>query len=190
MLTLVILWLIFGISHSLLAATNVRAFFEKLTNNKPHLFRLMYNIIALIILILIVEKTIELNQLIPFFSNYFLIKLIGFALILSGIYVLVDVAKQMDLLSFFGFKNEEIKGELMTGGWYKIVRYPLYFGTFLLLLGVLLLFTTFGTLIFFAFSQLYVLIGIEFEERKLKRFFGQKYIDFSNGKKKFIPFIY
>ncbi len=190
MLELIILWLIFGVSHSLLAATNIRAFFEKLTNNKPYLFRLVYNLIALIILFLIVEKTIKLNQLLPFFSDYFLIKLIGIALILSGIYVLFGVAKQMDLLSFFGFENEDITGELMTGGWYKIVRHPLYFGLFLLFLGILLLFPTVGVLISVVFSKLYILIGIEFEEQKLRRFFGQNYIDFCKGKKKFIPFIY
>jgi methanethiol S-methyltransferase len=190
MLILIFLWLIFGISHSLLAATNVRAFFEKLSNNKPYLFRLIYNLIALIILFLIVEKTMELNQLIPFFSNYFLIKFIGFALILSGIYVLFGVAKQMDLLSFFGFKNEAINGELMTSSWYKIVRHPLYFGLFLLFIGIFCVIPTIGVAISVVFSKLYILIGIEFEERKLKRVFGQKYIDFSIGKKKFIPFIY
>ncbi len=187
---LVILWLIFGVSHSLLASTKVRTFFEKLSNNKPYLFRLIYNVIALIILFLIVEKTMELNELIPFFSDYFIIKLMGIALILSGIYVLFGVAKQMDLLAFFGFKNEEINGDLMTDGWYKIVRHPLYFGLFLLFLGIFCVLPTIGIAISVVFSKLYILIGIEFEERKLKRVFGQNYAAFSKGKKKFIPFIY
>jgi methanethiol S-methyltransferase len=187
---LITLWLIFGFSHSLLAATNVRAFFEKLSNNKPYLFRLMYNLIALILLYLIIEKTIELNELIPIFSNYFLIKLIGIVLILSGFYVLFGVAKQMDLSAFFGFKNEEINGDLMTDGWYKIVRHPLYFGLFLLFLGIFCVFPTIGVAISVVFSKLYILIGIEFEEKKLRHIFGQNYIDFSKGKKKFIPFIY
>jgi methanethiol S-methyltransferase len=190
MLTLIVLWLIFGISHSFLAATNVRAFFEKLSNNKPHLFRLIYNLIALIILFLIVEKTMKLNESMPIFNDYFLIKLIGIALILSSFYVLFGVAKQMDLLAFFGFKNEDISGDLMTGGWYKIVRHPLYFGLFLLFLGIFCVFLTIGVAISVVFSKLYILIGIEFEEKKLNRIFGEKYVGFSKGKKKFIPFIY
>ncbi len=190
MVTLIILWLFFGISHSVLAATSIRAFFEKLSNNKPHYFRLMYNLIALILLYLIVEKTIELNNPILNLNNYFLIKLIGSVLILSGFYVLFGVAKQMDLLAFFGFKKEEITEGLMTDGWYKIVRHPLYFGLFLLFLGIFCLIPTVGVAVSLVFSKLYILIGIEFEERKLRRVFGDKYLDFSKGKKKFIPFIY
>jgi methanethiol S-methyltransferase len=190
MAILSILWLIFGVSHSLLAATKVRAFFEKLSNNKPHLFRLIYNAISLVLLYFIANKTMELNELMPILSDYFLVKLIGIALILSSVFVLFGVAKQMDLLAFFGFKNEEINDELMTGGWYKIVRHPLYFGLFLLFLGVFCVFPTLGIAVSVAFSQLYVVIGIEFEERKLRRIFGQQYVDFSIGKKKFIPFVY
>jgi methanethiol S-methyltransferase len=190
MATLILLWLVFGISHSLLAATNVRAYFEKLSHNNPHYFRLLYNLIALILLYLIVEKTIELNTPILNLNNYFLIKLIGSALILSSFYVLFGVAKQMDLLAFFGFKKEEITEGLMTNGWYRIVRHPLYFGLFLLFLGVFCLIPTVGVAISVVFSKLYILIGIEFEEKKLRRVFGDKYLDFSKDKKKFIPFIY
>jgi methanethiol S-methyltransferase len=190
MAILIILWLIFGVSHSLLASTKVRVFFEKLSNNKPHLFRLIYNAISLVLLYLIAIKTTELSELMPFFSHCFLIKIMGIALILGSVYVLFGVAKQMDLLAFFGFKNEEINDDLMTSGWYKIVRHPLYFGLFLLFLGVFCVFPTLGIAILAVFSQLYVVIGIEFEERKLRRIFGQQYVDFSRGKKKFIPFVY
>ena len=189
MWTLISLWLLFGISHSFLAATNVRSFFEQLTPNKPHYFRLMYNLIAVFLLFLIICKTIDLNSDLMG-NHYFLIKLIGGLLILSSFYVLFGVAKQMDLMSFFGFKSEDRNGELMTDGWYKIVRHPLYFGLLLLFLGILLLYPTLGVLISVAFSKLYIIVGIEFEETKLRRVFGQKYIDFSIGKKKFIPFIY
>jgi methanethiol S-methyltransferase len=189
MWTLIFLWLIFGISHSFLAATNVRSFFEQLTPNKPNYYRLMYNLIALFLLFLIAVKTMEVNSELME-NNYFLIKLMGSALVLSSFYVLFGVAKQMDLMSFFGFKSEEMNGELMTGGWYTIVRHPLYFGLLVLFLGILLLFPTVGILISVAFSKLYIIVGIEFEEKKLRRIFGQKYIDFSVGKKKFIPFIY
>jgi methanethiol S-methyltransferase len=190
MYTLIILWLSFGISHSLLAATNVRAFFEKLTPNNPNYFRLIYNGISLFLLYLIVEKTIKLNEFMPILNNYFLIKIIGGALILSSMYVLFGVAKQMNLGAFLGFKKEENREGLMTDGWYQIVRHPLYFGLILLFLGVFLVFPTWGVFISLVFSKLYILIGIEFEEKKLRRVFGQDYVDFSNGKKKFIPFIY
>jgi methanethiol S-methyltransferase len=190
MISLIILWLIFGISHSLLASTKVRAFFEQLTPNNPNYFRLIYNAISFVLLYLIVDKTIELNELIPILNDYFLIKIMGGALILSSVYVLYGVAKQMNLLAFFGFKKEDNTEGLMTGGWYTIVRHPLYFGLILLFLGVFFVFPTWSVFISLVFSKFYILIGIEFEEIKLRRVFGQDYMDFSKGKKKFIPFVY
>ncbi|MDZ7878951.1 MAG: isoprenylcysteine carboxylmethyltransferase family protein [Saprospiraceae bacterium] len=190
MSALIIFWLAFGISHSFLAATSVRIFFEKLAPNNPHYFRLIYNGISLVLVYLIVKKIIEWAELMPILKDYFLIKLIGGALILSGFYVLLGVAKQMNLSVFFGFAKEENKEGLMTDGWYKIVRHPLYFGLILLFLGVFCLFPTWGIFTSLVFSTLYILIGVEFEEKKLRRVFGQSYIDFSKGKKKFIPFVY
>ena len=186
---LILLWLIFGISHSLLASTKVRAFFEQLTPNKPHIFRLIYNGIALILLFLIVVKTFKTNTYLVA-NNHLITKLMGFPILLMGLFILFGVAKQMDLKAFLGFKSESLSDELITSGWYKIVRHPLYLGTLSIFLGILLLVPTIGVLIAVVFSQLYVLIGIEFEEQKLRRVFGQAYIDYSKGKKKFIPFIY
>lgn len=189
MLTLIILWLIFGLSHSLLAATKVRAFFEQLTPHKPHIFRLIYNGIALILLFLIVVKTFDINTQLML-NHYLVIKLMGFLILLIGLFILFGVAKQMDLKAFLGFKSESVSGELITSGWYKIVRHPLYLGTLGIFIGVLLLLPTVGVLISVVFSQLYVMIGIEFEEKKLRRIFGLIYVDYSKGKKKFIPFVY
>ena len=186
---LILLWLVFGISHSLLAATKVRAFFETLTPNKPHIFRLIYNGIALILLLLIVLKTFKTNTHLVS-NNYLIVQLMGFSMLLMGLFILFGVAKQMDLKAFLGFKSESLGGELMTGGWYKIVRHPLYLGTLSVIIGLLLLVPTVNVLISVVFSQLYVALGIEFEEQKLRRIFGQTYMDYSKGKKKFIPFIY
>ena len=186
---LILLWLVFGISHSLLAMTKVRAFFEQLFSNKPHIFRLVYNGIALILLFLIVIKAFKTDTHLVS-NNYLITQLMGFLMLSMGLFVLFGVAKGMDLQAFLGFKSESLGGELMTGGWYKVVRHPLYLGTLGIFLGVLLLVPTIGVLISVVFSQLYVLIGIEFEEQKLRRIFGQTYIDYSKHKKKFIPFVY
>jgi methanethiol S-methyltransferase len=185
MSTLIILWLSFGISHSFLAATQVRAFFEKSINY----YRIIYNLISLFLLLLISIYSIDIHSHI-LLINHFLIKRIAALLVISGLFVLFGVAKQMDLYEFFGFGKEDNNGTLITSGWYKIVRHPLYFGLFLVFFGIFLTIPTMKMFISFIFSQLYIIIGIEFEEKKLRRVFGQDYIDFSIGKKKFIPFIY
>jgi methanethiol S-methyltransferase len=185
---LILFWLLFGISHSLLAATKVRAFFETFTPNKPHYFRLLYNLVALVLLYGIGFETFP--YLYEHTPDYVVLNLVSGLTACVSFLVLLDVVRQMDLKAFLGFKSEENNGQLMTRGWYKIVRHPLYFGLLLLGLAIFLNHSTPRTLVSLLFSQLYVVIGIEFEERKLRRVFGQAYLDYAKGKKKFIPFIY
>jgi methanethiol S-methyltransferase len=185
---LILLWLVFGISHSLLASTKVRAFFEALTPNKPYLFRLIYNFVALILLYYIGFETFPyIHETTP---SYVVVTLASALMVYISFLVLLDVVRQMDVKAFLGFKSEENGGQLMTRGWYKVVRHPLYFGLLLIGLSIFLNHPTVRTFVSLLFSQLYVVIGIEFEEQKLRRVFGQAYSDYSKGKKKFIPFIY
>jgi methanethiol S-methyltransferase len=189
MLQLILLWLIFGVSHSLLASTKVRSFFEEISGGKPFIFRLFYNALSLFLLFLIIVQTL-LMSIAVMVKTHFMLQIMGIFGVITGLFILFGVARQMDLKAFLGFKNETSDGILMTGGWYKIVRHPLYFGIFVLFSGIYLLFPTPSFLISFVLSQLYVIIGIEFEEKKLRRIFGQEYTAFSKGKKKFIPFVY
>jgi len=65
--------------------------------------------------------------------------------------------------------------ELMITGIHRIVRHPLYAGTFIFIWGLLILFPYFSLLIADIIITIYTLIGLQFEEQKLKKEFGNAY---------------
>ena len=65
--------------------------------------------------------------------------------------------------------------ELKVEGIHRFVRHPLYSGTILFVWGLFFIFPTLSNLIAVVLLTLYVLIGISFEEKKLKKEFGSKY---------------
>ena len=74
---------------------------------------------------------------------------------------------------------------LVTGGFYKYTRHPIYFFSFVVL--VLMPFMTWNLLSFEIGVILYTLIGSLFEERKLVLEYGQDYIDYRNKTPWIIP---
>ncbi len=97
---------------------------------------------------------------------------------------------QTDALHFAGLKQlfaEETKGRLVTGGFYKIVRHPIYF--FSLLFLWLAPVMTDKTLVFYIGVTLYFIVGAYFEERKLLREFGEEYAAYQKSTSMLIPWL-
>jgi protein-S-isoprenylcysteine O-methyltransferase Ste14 len=100
--------------------------------------------------------------------------------IVSALLLLAAVL-QTDALSFIGVRQlieKEQTGDLVTNGFYRFVRHPLY--TFSLLILWLSPSVTRNTFVVYAALTLYILIGIIFEERKLQREFGQQYAHYKS----------
>jgi methanethiol S-methyltransferase len=188
--TLIVLWLLFFISHSALATTKAKAFFQdKLKNNFKH-YRLIYNGISAFFLLWIVYELFYTVQ--DFFFDPSLITFVlGIMIAMAGFLVLQATAKNYNLRAFFGLDTagEESQG-LNTEGIYQLVRHPLYFGIFLLFMGLFWIIPSEQIAFSVVMSILYIGVGIEFEEKKLQNLYGQAYQDYAEGKKKFIPFIY
>ena len=68
--------------------------------------------------------------------------------------------------------------ELKMNGIHKYVRHPLYSGTILFVAGLFFIFPTLSNLIAAGLLIGYILIGITFEEKKLKKEFGKAYIQY------------
>jgi methanethiol S-methyltransferase len=189
MIQLTILWLLFFITHSGFATTSVKAFFQDKLKEKYKYYRLFYNGLSLVIIFWIFIALLHLDTPTVLADNA-LITSFGFDLMLFGFAVLVLTFEHIHLLSFLGLsQNEESEG-LITEGVYQYVRHPLYSGLFLILVGWFLSMPTQSVLLSVGMSILYIVIGIEFEEKKLRRIFGEEYVKFAFGKKKFIPFVY
>ena len=71
---------------------------------------------------------------------------------------------------------------------HKLVRHPLYLGTFTFIWGLWLLFPTLSLLIANFIITVYTLIGIRFEEKKLVELFGENYTRYQQSVPKILPF--
>jgi protein-S-isoprenylcysteine O-methyltransferase Ste14 len=84
-----------------------------------------------------------------------------------------------------GESNEP--AQLKTGGLYRYIRHPLY------LMGLVFIwlfpYMTGNILVFNLSLTLYILIGVFFEERKLRREFGQEYSAYAARTPMLIPFL-
>ena len=187
------IWLLLAIAlwggfHSLLASNEAKDFFRRtIGDGFMKLYRLLYNILAVISFLPILYLMIVLPERILYEVPTPFNLLMRLGQVISVI-LLIAAALQTDLLSFAGIRQifeEEKQGSLMTGGLYRYVRHPLYtFGLLILWLSPSMSLNSF--IVYLALT-IYVLIGIKFEERKLMREFGQEYADYRSLTPMLIP---
>lgn len=186
-------WLLFaialwGIVHSLLASTGIKHFFHRAFGEGfMRLYRLFYNILAVVSLLPILYLMITLPDRtlyqVPAPFDY----MMRFGQGLS-IFLLFAAILQTDLLSFAGlrqFFEQEKTGPLITSGLYRYVRHPLY--TFSLSFLWLSPRMSLNSFVVYLALTLYILVGIIFEERKLVRAFGEEYVNYRSETPMLIP---
>lgn len=106
---------------------------------------------------------------------------------LAGLCLLIAVL-QTDTMSFVGLR-QVLEGEgssvLVTDGFYRWVRHPLYlFGLLFLWLTPVL---TVNLLIGYVALTIYIFVGAYFEERKLAREFGAAYLEYKSRTPMIVP---
>jgi protein-S-isoprenylcysteine O-methyltransferase Ste14 len=183
-------WASFGALHSLLAAAPGRALLGRAFGAGT---RLAYNAIAVFHVAAIWAFGRFLAQgAAPFGlplwaqAGLSLLALAGAALLLLGL-------REYDLGRFAGTWQlrhrvpPDAEGEdepLVTGGFHRFVRHPLYTAAFMILWGLVRDPFSLATA---AWASLYLVIGTLFEERKLTRLYGQAYRDYVRRVPRFIP---
>ena len=179
------LWLAYGALHSFLAANAVKSFIQQLSPFLKNNYRLFYNIIAtLLLMALLVYQFLFDDEML--WQNTFSQKLIGFSLIFGGVYLLKAAFKSYDTAEFLGIKKTE-SHEFRTDGLLQYVRHPLYTATLLTIWGLFLFQNNASNLILASCLTLYLLIGIELEEKKLIEEFGDNYIQYRKRVPKLFP---
>ncbi|NWG33561.1 MAG: isoprenylcysteine carboxylmethyltransferase family protein [Chloroflexi bacterium] len=186
-------WLIFavvlwGVIHSFTASLGFKNFLRRtLGDGFMRGYRLLYNLFSAVSLtpILYLMLILPDRDLYQVPSPWNALMFTGQALstILLGVAVL-----QTDPLSFVGLRQlfeQETPGGLVTGGFYRYMRHPLY--TFGLLILWLSPRVTLNSFIVYLSLTAYILIGAYFEERKLLREFGQAYADYKAATPMLLP---
>ena len=81
-------------------------------------------------------------------------------------------------------KTEE---KFSTDGMLKRMRHPLYSAVLLIIFGYVLFHPTYVTLVSAGMLTLYVFVGIQLEERKLIRQFGDQYLEYKKNTPMLVP---
>jgi protein-S-isoprenylcysteine O-methyltransferase Ste14 len=189
-------WLIFtialwGMMHSLLASMRFKNFFRQTFGEAfMKFYRLLYNIFAVTSITPVLYLMVFLPDRILYKVsppwNYLMLS--GQAL--SALFLFAAMI-EFDILFFAGLRQlieAEKRGRLVTTGFYRSVRHPLY--TFALLILWLSPSMSINSLIVFSALTIYILIGIYFEERKLVREFGQQYTEYKSRTPMLIPVLW
>lgn len=186
-------WLIlaiaaWGVVHSITASFGFKEFLRRtLGNGFMKLYRLLYNLFSVLtfapILYLMVALPNQDFYQVPSPWSYVMLAGQGFSVALLFVAVL-----QTDTLSFVGLRQlfeEERQGKLVTKGFYRFMRHPLY--TFALLFLWLSPSVTVNSFVVYLALTIYIIVGAYFEERKLLREFGQEYADYRSVTPMLIP---
>lgn len=181
-------WILYFTIHSVLAATQVKKTIQSM-GVSVRMYRFVYNILAFILLLPIVYYL----AVIPFefaFLPTLSIKFLGLAIGLFGALIAKKAFASYNTRAFLGLGDMQKEDEFTVSGLLQYVRHPLYSATILMVSGYFLYQPKWSVGVSAFLVILYVVIGIQFEERKLIRQFGNRYLDYKKSTPMLIPRIW
>lgn len=196
-LIIILLFGLFGVSHSVLASNKIKQRIVEGAGNKIAYYRLFYNLTSLIIFFVLYEVSPKPGVIIYDLTYPWDI----FILVLQVLSLLgfVWAVRHIDLKEFIGInqirrylKNEynirelDEHSELIIDGAYKYSRHPVYFFS-ILFLGFRPIMDVFY-LTFYICLILYFIVGLIYEEKKLVEKFGVKYIEYQKRVPALVPY--
>lgn len=183
-------WSCYFILHSLLADLRVKSFFKK---HFPFLFsyyRIIYNLISILGLIILGYFTLQVTDY--FILPTLFLKIIGIVFLILSLILFYIAFNAFDMWEFLGIssKHDTQYSNLIVGGIYQYVRHPLYTANIIICIALLCLHPTFGVLTFCLATFVYLETGTRLEEKKLIAEFGNEYIEYQKRVKKYFPYLY
>ena len=185
-----LLWVSFGVVHSLLTLASVKQTLEPWLSYR---YRVIYNLVSAVHIGVIMLWGRQLFHSAEYvvFTDWQHSAL--FSMGLLGIVILLMSLREYDLGLFSGLKQwrlgrtGQIPGELeplSTQGFHRFVRHPLYTGAFLILWGGA---DSMYGLMTAIWGSAYLLIGTQFEERKLIDVYGDEYRRYRDSVPLYVP---
>ena len=184
--------LIWGLLHSVFASLQFKAFVLRAFGpGSDRFYRLVYNLfagISFVAVIVVAALTPDRKlYVVPF--PWVILMILGELLAVAA---LVIGFLQTDAWDFIGLRqvagiDAKRPPKLVTRGLYRYVRHPLYTAGMVFIWLIPLM--TARVLVINLALTVYVIVGAYFEERKLRREFGQDYADYAAATPMFIPFL-
>jgi len=186
-----LLWLSFGIGHSLLATPTGRDFLKRHFGGGE---RLAYNIFAAFHIALVFAGGLWIfgaTATNPVIDSKYAWLMTGVNL--SGWVLMVIALRHYNLGRFSGMEQWRLAKQglpfdddepLHTSGLHRYLRHPIYLAAFMILWGSAQNALGLDTAIW---GSIYLLLGMRFEERKLERIFGQPYREYCEKVPAIIP---
>lgn len=186
---LILAVLLWGVVHSILASLEFKAWARRTFGETvTRFYRFAYNVFSVISFapILWLAAVLPDRVLYRIPAPWMYLSLAGQ---LGAAVLLVVGVLQTDTLSFVGlrqlYEGRERSSQLVTRGLYRWVRHPLYTA------GLLFIWLTpvvsENSLVVIIAATVYIIVGAIFEERKLRREFGDAYIKYRAKTPMLIP---
>lgn len=182
---------LYGVVHSILASLKLKAWVEGVFGAAwvGRWYRLIFNVLGVVTLVPIfwLMAVLPNQALYEIPATWRWLAILGQ---LFGLLVLLASVGQTGALDFLGLGQlSSAEGaeapEFTDKGLYRWVRHPLYSGAMLFIW--LSPRMSVNLAAFYAAISFYFWIGAYFEERKLARLYGQKYVDYQARLPMFVP---
>lgn len=176
-LMLVIFWVLFYLSHSLLASLNIKRKFQAWMGGSYKWYRLLYTLFSGLLFfgIFLYSAAIEPKFLL---RPTELTAYLGYMFAAFGTIILMKSFKHLSLKKFAGLRPHDdlvSVDPIVVEGVYKWVRHPIYSGLLLVFMGYFFFQPQLTSLVHFLMLLAYLPFGIRWEEKKLMEVYGEKY---------------
>ncbi|MAT57439.1 MAG: hypothetical protein CMF23_05655 [Ignavibacteriae bacterium] len=195
-LIIVFLFLLFGVSHTILASNKLKENLVNVIGDKIAFYRLFYNISSLIILVALYEIAPKPNLII--YDLQYPLDIIVFSLQVISIIGFFWASKGIGIMEFLGINqifryfdksyntnDLDEKSFLKLNGAYKYSRHPIYLFS-ILFLGFRPTMDLFYLVMFISIT-LYFYIGSFYEEKKLVEKYGVEYKEYQKKVPRIFP---
>lgn len=195
---ILLLFTLFSIIHSVLAANNVKKFFRNKFPGKFAYYRLFYTASQIILFLIIWINLPRISTTLWRLDGalYYVFRFIQ----ITGIFAVVWSVRDFSTSEFLGLaqvkrfrKNNDVPSmdenyQLNTGGMYAVTRHPLYLFTLIII--AFEPYMTLFKLLLLLWLAVYFYIGSKFEENRLIKMHGKNYLDYKKNVSSFIPVKY
>jgi protein-S-isoprenylcysteine O-methyltransferase Ste14 len=173
---LVLLWMLFGILHSVLAAGWWKQRMQQWLGANYKYYHFAYSVFAAVTLIGILAFQITMQSRLLYKLPVWATVLLWLPVLAGSAIMGVVIRKYFFSLSGISvFYKQQPPAILEQGGLHRYVRHPLYSGTLLFIWSLFFLFPYLSNLLACVVITLYTLLGARLEEKKLVAQFGEKY---------------